>query len=59
VPGRKKRRAALQREPGKRKITMTDMATADGRNSLIERAFDLPFGYRATFICRLDGLEVR
>ena len=31
---------------------MTDMATADGRNSLIERAFDLPFGYRAIFTWR-------
>ena len=25
---------------------------ADGRNNVIERAFDLPFGYRATFIWR-------
>jgi hypothetical protein len=33
---------------------MSDMvsAAADGRNSVIERAFDLPFGYRATFIWR-------
>jgi hypothetical protein len=31
---------------------MTDMPTANGRNSLIERSFELPFGYRATFIWR-------
>jgi hypothetical protein len=30
---------------------MNDIATAaNGRDRLIERAFDLPFGYRATFI---------
>ena len=34
---------------------MNDTASAaDGRNSVIERSFDLPFGYRATFICRPD-----
>jgi hypothetical protein len=27
-------------------------SAADGRNSVIERAFDLPFGYCATFIWR-------
>jgi hypothetical protein len=32
---------------------MNDTASvADGRNRLIERSFDLPFGYRATFIWR-------
>ena len=32
---------------------MNDIASAaDGRDSLIERGFDLPFGYRATFIWR-------
>jgi len=32
---------------------MNDTASAaGGRNSLIERSFDLPFGYRATFIWR-------
>ena len=32
---------------------MNDTASAaEGRNSLIERSFDLPFGYRATFIWR-------
>jgi hypothetical protein len=37
---------------------MSDTSAADGRNNLIERAFDLPFGYRATFILRRpDGLE--
>jgi hypothetical protein len=30
---------------------MNSIASA-GRNSLIERGFDLPFGYRATFILR-------
>jgi hypothetical protein len=36
-------------------------SAADGRNSLIERSFDLPFGYRATFICRRpdEPFEVR
>jgi hypothetical protein len=35
-------------------------SAADGRDSLIERAFDLPFGYRATFIWRPDEpVEVR
>jgi hypothetical protein len=36
---------------------MNDLATAEnGRDSLIKRAFDLPFGYRATFIwSRPDG----
>jgi hypothetical protein len=39
---------------------MSDTSAADGRNNLIERAFDLPFGYRATFILRRPyGLEVR
>jgi hypothetical protein len=35
--------------------------TADGHNSLIERSFDLPFGYRATFILRrpYGPLEIR
>ena len=33
---------------------MSDIGSAaHGRNSLIERTFDLPFGYRATFILRL------
>jgi hypothetical protein len=32
---------------------MNDTASAaDGRNNLIERSFDLPLGYRATFIWR-------
>jgi hypothetical protein len=31
---------------------MSDIASAADGNSLIERAFDLPFGYRATFIWR-------
>jgi hypothetical protein len=37
------------------------VSAAEGRNSLIERAFDLPFGYRATFIWRHPDLpfEVR
>ena len=40
---------------------MTDMLTADGRNSLIERSFDLPFGHRATFVWRRpdEPFEVR
>jgi hypothetical protein len=40
---------------------MTDMPTADGRNSLIERSFNLPFGYRATFVWRRadEPFEVR
>jgi hypothetical protein len=39
---------------------MSDIASAADGNSLIERAFDLPFGYRATFIWRspLGPLEV-
>ena len=39
---------------------MSDIASAADGDSLIERAFDLPFGYRATFIWRRpDGpLEV-
>jgi hypothetical protein len=36
---------------------MSDIASAADDNSLIERNFDLPFGYRATFIWhRPDGL---
>jgi hypothetical protein len=37
-----------------RKIeAMNDMVSAaDGRNRVIERAFDLPFGYCATFVWR-------
>ena len=31
---------------------MSDMASEADGNSLIERNFDLPFGYRATFIWR-------
>ena len=32
---------------------MSDIGSAaHGRNSLIERGFDLPFGYRVTFILR-------
>jgi hypothetical protein len=41
---------------------MSDTASAaDGRNSLIERSFDLLFGYRATFIWRRpdEPFEVR
>lgn len=41
---------------------MNDIASAaDGRSSVIERAFDLPFGYRATFIWRRpdEPTEVR
>jgi hypothetical protein len=36
-------------------------SAAEGHNSLIERAFDLPFGYRATFIfrCLDEPFEVR
>jgi hypothetical protein len=36
-------------------------SAADGRDTLIERAFDLPFGYRATFIWRRpdEPFEVR
>ena len=40
---------------------MSDIASAADGNSLIERAFDLPFGYRATFIWRGpdEPIEVR
>jgi hypothetical protein len=41
---------------------MNDEATvADARNILIERSFDLAFGYRATFISRRpdEPFEVR
>jgi hypothetical protein len=41
---------------------MNDTASAaGGRNTLIERAFDLPFGYEATFIWRgpNEPFEVR
>jgi hypothetical protein len=41
---------------------MKDTASAvDGRNTVIERSFDLPFGYRATFIWRRpdEPFEVR
>ena len=40
---------------------MNDTASAaGGRNSFIERSFDLPFGYRATFMWRGadDAIEV-
>ena len=40
---------------------MSDVAPAADGNSLIERSFDLPFGYRATFIWRSpdEPTEVR
>ena len=40
---------------------MSDVASAADGNSLIERSFDLPFGYRATFIWRSpdEPIEVR
>jgi hypothetical protein len=52
----------VQREPGKKETSMINITSAaDGRNSVIKHAFDLPFGYRATFIWgRPDWLiEVR